>query len=298
MNEPLLQCRPILPREEAWITEAQAINNSVWGDHLASSVEGFRHRANRGFLVGAFGNHGLEGTVSCVELPSEELAKVDIAGSAFATWDQATGDGTFSTAISGADTLCCVSVTSRGATRPVRRDPDATWDALPGEHGEWALALASLEAVEALPPALADAAQHLLGAYIDANLDPVLRFHARNKGPLGGATPWRTARDGRVQDVEALGYSILLRYPELTREARALLFTATRYVPGSVGEALVLGAARLACSLPEVRWVTPYSRPAAYRRHLANLFARLAGAEIPILRLEEQTFLDAAKKLL
>ncbi len=298
MNEPLLQCRPILPREEAWITAAQAINNSVWGDHLASSVEAFRLRANRGFLVGAFGHDGLEGTVSCLELPSEALGAGEAAGAAYGTWDGATGDGTFSTATPGADTLCCVSVTSRGARRPVRRAPDATWDALPGEHGEWALILANLDSLDALPPALADAADHLLGAYVEANLDPVLRFHARNKGPLGGATPWRTLRGGRVLDVEALGYSILLQYPELTREAQTLLFTATRYVPGSVGEALVLGAARLACSLPAVRWVTPYSRPASYRRHLANLFARLAGAEVPVLRLEEQAFLDSAKKLI
>lgn len=298
MNEPLLLCRPILPREEAWIAEAQAINNSIWGDHLASSVEGFRHRATRGFLVGAFSNDGLEGTISGVELPAAELARAEEPDAPLGTWDRATGGGAFSTAVPGGDTLCIVAVTSRGAMRPVRRDPDATWDGLPGEHGEWARILANLEAVSALPEALAEAAHHLLGAYVDANLDPVLRFHARNKGPLGGATPWKIARGGRPQDLEALGYSVLLRYPELTREARALLFTATRYAPGTVGEALVLAAARLACSLPAVRWVTPYSRPAAFRRHLANLFARVAGADVPILRMEEQDFLDAAKRLL
>jgi hypothetical protein len=298
MNEPPLLCRPILPREVAWITEAQAINNAVWGNHLASSVEGFRHRATRGFLVGAFSNDGLEGTISGVELPAAELARAEEPDAPLGTWDRATGGGAFSTAVPGGDALCIVAVTSRGAVRPVRSTFDTSCEGLRGEYGEWARILANLEAVSALPEALADAAHGLLGAYMDANLDPVLRFHARNKGPLGGATPWRTVRGGRTRDVEALGYTALLRYPELTREARSLLFTTTRYVPGSVGEALVLAAANLACTLPAVRWVIPYSRPAGYRRHLGNLFARLAGAELPILRMEEQTFFEAAKRVL
>ena len=298
MKEPLLLCRPILPREEGWIAEAQQINNSVWGNNLASSVDGFRHRTSRGFLIGAFGSEGLEGSISCVELPSAELGRADEPGAPFGTWDGATGGGNFSTATPGADTICGVAVTSRGAARPLRKDPDATWDGLPGEYGEWAWALSTLCSMDELPQGLTDAAHHLLGAYVDSNLDMVLRFHGRNKGPLGGATPWKLVKGGRPKDLEALGYSALLRYPELTREARTLLFTANRYVPSSVGEALILAAARLACSLPDVRWMTPYSRPGAYRRHLANLFARLAGADVPLHRMEEQTFLGMAKKLL
>ena len=298
MNVPLLLCRPILPRETNWLEEATRINNAIWGAHLASPVETFRQRATHGFLIGAFAPDDLEGTITTMELPFQEIDRAGEEGAPASTWEGITDAGTCASAQPGADTLCCFACTSRKARVAPRRPLEPGWEGLPGEHGEWARILATLESTAALPPALADASAGLLDAYVLAGLDPVLRFHARNKGPLGGAIHWRNIRNGRPEDVGALGFNILLRYPELTREARALLFTATRYVPDSAGEALILSAARLACSLPDVRWMVPYSRPMAYRRNLANLFARLAGADVPIRMMEEQAFLESAGKML
>ncbi len=285
-----IHCRPILPREAELIEEATTINNDVWGKGLTSSPEDFRSRANLGYLIGAFGPEGLQGTISTLELPSSALAE-DVAGEGLlSTWEGATGNGRFTTAEPGSDTLCCVAVTAVTARRPGARPPRPVEGLDDSEYADWARLLLEQPSVFPLPEPLADLARRLFPAYLDSNLDPVLRFHSRDKGPLGGTTPWLPVPGGRPSDAGSLGYNVLLRYPELTPRARQALLAPSDYAPSAVGEALVLGAARLAASLPSIKYVVPYSRPAAFRRNLGRLCARMAGAKIPFSRPEEQNF--------
>jgi hypothetical protein len=291
-----IYCRLIRPRETRFIEEATAINNEVWGKELTSTVDEFRSRADYGTLVGAFGPEGLLGTISGLELPTSELAAAAANRNALSTWEGATANGTFRTAVPGADALCCVAVTSREATKPSGGKPAPLPEILPGPAAEWArFLLTSKDPV--LPPDLERLADRIIPAYLESNCDPVLRFHARNKGPLPGASPWIPIPKGRPADAGSLGYNVLMRYPELTLDARTALLTPSDYAPTSIGEALVLGAARVAASMPTVKWVVPYSRPAAYRKDLGRFLARLSGTVIPFSRPEEERFNALAKPI-
>jgi len=292
-----IHCRPILPREEQLIATATSINNEVWGKGLTSSEEEFRSRANLGYVVGAFGPDGLLGTISALELPSSDLARDVGERGPLSTWDGATGNGRFTTACPGSDTLCCVAVTALTARRPGERPPRPLADLEDGDYADWARLLLEQPGVFPLPPAPGDLARQLFPAYLESNLDPVLRFHSRDKGPLRGARPWLPVPGGRPSDPGSLGYNVLLRYPELTPRARSALLVPGDYAPSAIGEALVLGAARLAASIPSIRYVVPYSRPAAYRRNLGRFCARVAGALIPFSRPEEENFDALARDL-
>ena len=285
-----IHCRPLLPRETHFIEAATTINNDVWGKGLTSSVEDFRSRAESGFLIGAFGPDGLLGTISTLELPSSALARDVAERGPLSTWEGASGNGGFTTAEPGSDTLCCMAVTAVTARRPGARPPRPLEGLTEGEYADWARLLLERPGEFPLPEPLADLARRLFPAYLESNLDPVLRFHSREKGPLRGARPWLPVPGGRPSDAGSLGYNVLLRYPELTPRARAALLAPGDYAPSAIGEALVLGAARLAASIPSIRYVVPYSRPAAFRRNLGRFCARLAGARIPFSRPEEQNF--------
>lgn len=291
-----IHCRPILPRETKLIEEATTINNDAWGKGLTSTVEEFRSRATLGYLIGAFGPEGLLGTIATLELPSSKLAEDVASGGPSATWEGATGDGRFTTAEPGSDTLCCVAVTAVTARRPAARPPRPVEGLDDGEYAEWARILIEQPGHFPLPDPLAELARRAFPAYLESNLDPVLRFHSRDKGPLGGTTPWLPVPGGRPSDAGSLGYNVLLRYPELTPGARRTLLAPSDYAPSAVGEALVLGAARLAASIPSIKYVVPYSRPAVYRKNLGRFCARVAGAEIPFSRPEEQNFDALAKE--
>lgn len=291
-------CRPILGRESKLVSEATTINNEVWGAGLESLESDFQSRAEHGFLTGAFGPKGLLGTISGLELTRQGLLNPQGDLSHLATWEGATGQGTFTTAIPGGDTLCCVAVTSKAASKPAARAPRPLPEMREGQLAQWAaLLLQGEDRADQLPDALMEVADKVMPAYLQSNLDPVLRFHARDKGPLPGAHVLAPLRNGRPSDVGSLGYNVLMQYPELTPEARAGLLAPNDYAPKAIGEALVLGAARVAASLTNVRFVVPYSRPAAFRRYLGQLLARKAGADIPTKRPEEETFLSLALPL-
>jgi len=315
MGTPIY-CRLIQPKETALIETATAINNEVWGKELTSTVDEFRSRAQLGYLVGAFGPSGLLGTISGLELPTAALSAAAESSRAaqlpanplppggggqgggaatrlchpLSTWEGATANGTFRSAVPGADALCCVAVTSREAAKPSSGKAAVGLPEMkPGPYTEWAEFLLGSRDPK-LPAELEALADRLLPAYLQSNLDPVLRFHARDKGPLPGARPWLPIPKGRPADAGSLGYNVLMRYPELTPQAREALLAPSDYAPTSIGEALVLGAARVAATLPSVKWVVPYSRPAAFRKDLGRLLARISGAAIPFSRPEEQTF--------
>jgi hypothetical protein len=293
MDEQRVWCRPVLARETALIDQATELNNFVWGDNLRATADQFRGRAEHGYLVAAFTPEGLAGTISGIELPSGELAKIGTEPTRLATWDGASGNGTFENAVPGADTLCCVAVTSRTATPALHKPQRPLPSGLREPYGSWAARLMD-EAMSVLPDDLWAFVRQVLPAYLESNLDPVLRFHASEKGPLPGASVWLPVPGGRPGDSGSLGYNVLMRYPEVTPQARAALLAPSAYVPRSIGEALVLGAARVAATIPTIKWVVPYSRPAALRAMVGRLCARLGGADVPFSRPEEEAFCKKA----
>ena len=246
-----IECRLIGTREELLIAEAAALDIAAWGPVLGQDAEHFAARVRHGYVIGALRGDELIGTISCIRRAwAPMLAAAGVPGHPFATWDGITTAGTFVESEPDGDALFCVAVTSKGSVpRPYPAVPEGTQPAL-----ELARFIA-----------LGGDAVGLAAATIDAWIgsDPVLRFHAKPKGDgaLGGAKVVVSLPGGRPADLEAMGYNVIMSYPEIPHGAT---FPARIASSPSPGETLVLAAAALGVRLG-VRLVAPYSRPAGFR---------------------------------
>jgi len=291
-NTPGVLCRLIDRHEREVLEEAAAIDREAWGDRLAQDAEHFEARAANGFLVGAFKGDELVGTISAVRRPFAmmEAARND-PNHPFSTWDGISCRGTFAHCEPMGDALFCVAVSSRGASP--RRYPEVPT----GTHKALELARELSFETDTLDEAVGARAAALAAATIDvyAPLDPVMRFHMKPKG--GGILPgarilWPIPR-GRPADTDAMGYNLLMAYPELVPGAT---FPDSVSVEVSVGEALILAAAALGSRLG-VRLVVPYSRPGAFRYNLIKALVAIgtgAPASLDPFQAAVRKFIESA----
>ena len=262
-----LSLRLIQPGETEIIEQAVEINNDVWGRHLGSTVAEFRSRARYGYLIGAFDSELLVGTISGIGGSTAQLqASRTQPDHPYRTWNGITANGTFTNAQAQPDILFCVAVTTRN--RGARPYPDipsgdsiflntarrmARWD--DARDASFAKLVQKLAA-------------EIVTFYCGSGLDYVLRFHRRAKG--NGFFPGAGLTDilphGRPADLGAMGYNVIMQYPEVPPLVRLPSRPGSR----SIGEALVIAAVYLAARHPTLRFVMPYSRPAQFRENLVK----------------------------
>lgn len=263
-HSPTLWCRTLAPQEHEFLEAAASLERTVWGI-VGQDAKVFADRVTHGFVVAAFQNGDLVGTLSCLRRRFEPVLRARVeSGNPYATWDGITGQGRFVTAEPEGDALFCVAVTSSNATaRPEPTIPD-------GSHPALLLARDLSEGRDALDPMVGRIARELAEACAPIHVprDDVMRFHARPKGLglLGGARIVSVLCNGRPNDLPAMGYNVVMAYPPLPASfpKRVVLDQGV-----SIGEALVLATAALASRIG-VRLVVPYSRPAGFRRALVE----------------------------
>lgn len=259
-----IHCRTLDPGEEDLLAAAARLDQAVWGA-VGQDAGTFVARATNGFVVAAFQAEELVGTLSCLRRRFDPVLRTrEDPGHPYATWDGITGRGRFDTAEPDGDALFCVAVTSaRAVARPFPAVPE-------GSHPALDLARALVSGRDAHDLTVGRTARALARACASIHVprDEVMRFHgrAKGKGLLEGARIVAVLPDGRPEDLPAMGYNVVMAYPDLPASFPACV----RLDHGpTIGEALILAAAALASRLG-VRVAAPYSRPAGFRRALVQ----------------------------
>ena len=226
-----LYCRLIGPDEKEMLEKVVEINNKRWP--VASSQKEFEQRAKNGYLIGVFNEEGdLLGTLSAFQTTRDRLAEVK-------TWDEATGKGTLQTHNPAGEVMLCASITvvDQSLASNVKK---------PGFISQ-------------------ELADRVIGDYLKTNLDNVLRFHRKPKGGMEkGGEVTKILPQGRPEDADAMGYNVLVEYPEIDRRKRIL---KTKDFTPSV---LLIEQAMQLAKEKGCAGVVAFSRPAQFRLHLAK----------------------------
>lgn len=226
-----LYCRLIGAGEKEILEKAVEINNKRWP--VASSKEEFEQRAKNGYLLGVFNEQGnLFGILSALQTTKEKLEEVE-------TWDEATGKGTLQTHDPAGEVMLCASIT---------------------------VADQSLASNEKKPGFISQGlADRVVSDYLQTNLDNVIRFHRKPKGGMErGGEVKKILPQGRPEDTDAMGYNVLMEYPEIDKRKRIL--KTKDFTPSVL---LIEQAMQLAKEKGCTR-VMAFSRPAQFRLHLAK----------------------------
>lgn len=225
--------RRINSQETEALTKAVEINNARW-QGLPAILKEFTARATNGLIFGVFEEQeGLVGSLSCVRLSHESIETLE-------TWKQATNKGTLSNNDPNGDTLLCVAISVKSQSPSSRPLPQSSHD-------------------EKL---LLQLAKKLITDYVISSNDHVLKFHKKTKGGLSGATIWKILENGRPDDKESMGYNVLMKYPEITKNTKIVRNNAA---PPSV---LLIEHALLYAKEKGIKEVIAFSRPSGFRKFL------------------------------
>lgn len=98
--------------------------------------------------------------------------------------------------------------------------------------------------------------------YVRSGKDHVLEFHRQSKGGIPGATVWRILPNGRPDDKEAMGYNVLMKYPNITKK--------TKIIPSNTASPsiLLIEHALLYAKEKGIKDVIAFSRPIDFRSYL------------------------------
>lgn len=289
LSTPTLTCRLLDASERDHLIEASRLEIAAWGK-VGQDAEHFFSRAKHGYVIGAFQDGKLVGTISTLrrywknvlDLTPEKIA----AGNPYGSWYGIAANGTFADADPEGDALFCMAVTAVGAAqRPFPEVPAGDARAL-----NIARCLATLKDLSA--PECAKTVAKLAAAVVEdyVQQDPVIRFHKKPKlGILGGAHTIITCPNGRHDDYESLGYNVIMAYPDVDGTANV---PDRVEVDASIGETLVVAAGRLGWRCA-VRIVSPYSRPAAFRHNLIKALVSVGTGEV-----KDEPFTNAVRTAL
>ena len=223
-------CRLIGAREKEVIEKAVKINNKRWP--IASEVSEFELRAKNGYVIGVFlEEEKLLGTLSALQTTKEKLEDVK-------TWGEATGQGTLQTHDPVGEIMLCASITVVQSLASNTKKPGFISQKL---------------------------ADRVVGDYLKTNLDNVIRFHRKSKGGMGkGGDIVKVLPQGRPEDVDAMGYNVLIEYPEIGPDTKIVKTKNASPSILLIEQAMIL-AKEKGCSK-----VAAFSRPAQFRLHLAK----------------------------
>lgn len=221
--------RRIYPNETEVLTQSVGINNSRFIG-LPATIGEFRQRARNGFLFGAFEEKGeLVGSISGLRMNMDKLKKVKI-------WREASGDGTLINHDPSGGTLLCVAISVKS-----KKDYPRNWNKISENK-------------------LKKFAKKNIKDYVDSNKDYIINFHKIPKGGLSGAEVWRILESGRLDDKDAVGYNVLMRYPKINKKVMRSHNTSPAIM--LIEEVLYYAWQN------GIKNVIAFSRPAGFREYL------------------------------
>jgi len=180
--------------------------------------------------------------LSALQTTREKLEEVK-------TWGEATGQGTFQTHDPTGEVLLCASITvdSEGVQKSPTMQSLASNAKKPGFISQ-------------------ELADRAIGDYLETNLDNVIRFHRKPKGGMEkGGEVARVLAQGRPEDGDAMGYNVLIEYPEIGPHTKIV---KTKNASPSI---LLIEQAMLLAKEKGCSKVAAFSRPAQFRAHLAKV---------------------------
>lgn len=98
--------------------------------------------------------------------------------------------------------------------------------------------------------------------YVKSSKDHVLEFHRKPKGGVPGAIVWKILPNGRPEDKEAMGYNVLMKYPDITKK--------TKIIPSNTESPsiLLIEHALLYAKEHGIKKIIAFSRPSGFRKYL------------------------------
>lgn len=236
--------RLIGAEESELLDQAVEIDQNRWGKDLAGTKPQFEQRAKHGVLIGCIDNQGkLLGTISALRIMQTDLDQTGKSNFWTSTWDGVTGDGTLRTNNHKGDCLLLVAVASLG--KKIAQQSTASQDHLSS--------VVQLPKTPTAQKPIKLDEQHL-NDYLHSHQDPVLSFHYSAKGGLDeGARFVKALPHARPDDMDSLGYCVLVEYPVLNQ-------TPSINQQASLGSQLV-EAALLFAYQQGIKHVFAYSRP-------------------------------------
>ena len=222
--------RVISPEDSELFSQMVEIYNSRWPAALYVDVSLIRDQVERGVVIGMFTHSDkLVGFISGVVFREQALRDHEEWAQ---TWDGMTAHGSFATHTQRGDALMCVGVTVKTEYKQTKVE--------------------IIKGVPDLPESEAD-------AYIRSGVDPIMRFHQTPKGGFQvGAEILQILPHGRPSDSEALGYNVILKYPELDQEP---------FINEKASRGIQLVEAALVFAYRKKKKVYVYSRPAGLSQH-------------------------------
>lgn len=221
--------RHVATNEKDVIKRALEINNARF-PFVPTTLEEFCARTQNGLFFGVFDDsEGLIGSLSCVQVSHPEKIK---------TWREATSDGTLANNDSKGDTLLCVAISVKsGGTINIKQEASKKLQVLAKKH---------------------------ITSYVNSDSDHVLNFHRKPKGGIPGATVWKILKNGRPEDGEAMGYNVLMKYPDITKK--------TKIIPSNTASpsVLLIEHALLHAKEHGIKEVIAFSRPAGFKKYLED----------------------------
>lgn len=271
LKRGLLEFKLLSKDDEENLRKATNLENEQWGEILLTNVNKFRERAANGYVIAAFKQGELVGTISTLRVKNSHFEKIGKQETWVETWNGVTGNGTFNSNDQVGKVLCCVAVTAKSEKR-LEEIPKEDWlSKFNGKITKKNLLLAlqqkNFNAKPEMNEFVFKLANSLIDDYLKTNLDYVIRFHRKPKAGLEkGAEIWIKVPNGQPSDLDSIGFNVILRYPQISsREVKQVSSEEP-----SIGEGLVEAAYELGKMLDTVSIIAPYSRPAQLRATLAK----------------------------
>lgn len=184
--------RKLTPFDTHHIKTLVDIHNTRWGKHLGIDEETANKAVLHGIVIGAIDRKTQElcGSIFAQQVKSQDAEKI---AEWMKTYNKATGSLTLLPSTADGNALLLVSVSTQGKQHRVEEslnDPQYK--------------------------ALLQKAPKYIQQYLSEEKDPVLRFHMKPKcGLERRARILHVLERARPEDIEAMGYNVILQYPEL-----------------------------------------------------------------------------------
>ncbi|MEK7458736.1 MAG: hypothetical protein AAB612_04635 [Patescibacteria group bacterium] len=225
--------RKLTPFDDVLLQQAVEIHNNRWGKGLEIDLGTMIAAVENGVVLGAIEKSSgtLAGSVFAEQVSMKDIEK---PATWMKTYAEATSHLTLKRHTILGDSLLLVSISTKG--KPIKEPQDTI---------------------------VCDGSTKEIQKYLDLHIDPVLSFHEKTKAGLPkGARIIRILANARPEDVDALGYNVLMQYPPLTTQP-------TISSAASLGTQLV--ETSLLCAYQrKLKTVYAYSRPAGFLSWLKN----------------------------
>ena len=176
------------------------------------------------------------------------------------TWDEAVNSGKRE-----GDTLVCVAISVKNKSKvPVQSARGRIYGA--GKNPRIIVQRTDLRGKQKskMQVKIQKLARKYIKEYVESGKDHVLAFHRRPKGGLEGARVWKILENGRPEDEDAMGYNVLMKYPNL-EGVKKIKFSEN----GKPSVLLIEKALDFALK-NGIKNVIAFSRPAGFREYLRD----------------------------